>query len=49
MGMDMELLNAFDKLKGVVASKLVLRLPDFEFPFDLYTDAFDKAISSVLV
>ncbi|CAL5371561.1 unnamed protein product [Camellia sinensis] len=40
---------AFDKLKVAVASEPVLRLPDFELPFELHTDASDKAIGGVLV
>ena len=41
--------KAFEKLKVAVSSEPVLRLPDFEFPFEVHTDAFDKAIGGVLV
>ena len=41
--------EAFEKLKVVVSSEPVLRLPDFELPFEVHTDASDKAISGVLV
>ena len=32
-----------------MSSKLVLRLPDFELLFEVYTDSSDKAIGGVLV
>ena len=35
--------EAFDKLKAEVATEPVLRLPDFELPFEVHTDASDKA------
>ncbi|KAF7143242.1 hypothetical protein RHSIM_Rhsim05G0156800 [Rhododendron simsii] len=41
--------EAFEKLKVAVASEPVLRLPDFELPFEVHTDASDKAIGGVLV
>ena len=41
--------EAFDKLKVAVSSEPVLRLPDFWLPFEVHTDAFDKAIGGVLV
>jgi hypothetical protein len=41
--------TAFDKLKDAVASEPVLRLPNFEPPFEAYTDALNKAIGGVLV
>lgn len=41
--------EAFDKLKAEVATEPVLRLPDFELPFEVHTDASDKAIGGVLV
>ena len=41
--------EAFEKLKVVVSSEPVLRLPDFELPFEVHTDASDKAIGGVLV
>jgi hypothetical protein len=40
---------AFNKLKDVVASEPVLRLPNFELPFEVHTDASNKAIGDVLV
>jgi hypothetical protein len=40
---------AFDKLKVAVASEPVLHLPNFELPFEVHTDASDKAIGGVLV
>ena len=33
----------------VVASEPVLRLPNFNFPFEVHTYAFDKAIGDVLM
>ncbi|KAG6482741.1 hypothetical protein ZIOFF_059379 [Zingiber officinale] len=41
--------EAFETLKMPIASELVLRLLDFELPFEVHTDAFDKAIGGVLV
>ena len=41
--------EAFEKLKATVSSEPVLCLPDFELPFEVHTDAFDKAIGGVLV
>ena len=41
--------EAFEKLKVVVSSELVQSLLDFELPFEVHTDAFDKAIGGVLV
>lgn len=41
--------EAFDKLKSAVASEPVLKLPDFELPFEVHTDASDRAIGGVLV
>ena len=40
---------AFKKLKLAVSSEPVLRLPDFEFPFEMHTDASDRALGGVLV
>jgi hypothetical protein len=41
--------QAFEKLKTAVASAPVLGLPDFEKPFEMHTDASDRAIGGVLV
>ena len=41
--------EAFEKLKVVVSSEPVLRLPDFELPFKVHTNASDKAVGGVLV
>lgn len=41
--------EAFDRLKIAVASEPVLRLPEFEKPFEVHTDASDRAIGGVLV
>ena len=41
--------EAFEKLKATVSSEPMLRLPDFELPFEVYTDASNKAIDSVLM
>ncbi|KAG6510926.1 hypothetical protein ZIOFF_028973 [Zingiber officinale] len=41
--------EAFEKLKTAIASEPVLRLPDFELPFEVHTDASDRAIGGVLV
>ncbi|KAG6472970.1 hypothetical protein ZIOFF_070450 [Zingiber officinale] len=40
---------AFEKLKMAIASEPVLCLPDFELPFEVHTDAFDRAIGGVLM
>lgn len=36
--------EVFQKLKEVIASEVILNLPDFELPFKVHIDAFDKAI-----
>ena len=41
--------EAFEKLKAVVTSDPILRLPDFDLPFEVQTDASDFAIGGVLV
>ena len=41
--------EAFEKLKAAMLSEPVLRLPDFELPFEVHTDASNKAIGGVLV
>lgn len=40
---------AFEELKIAVASEPVLKLPDFGVPFEVHTDASDRAIGGVLV
>jgi hypothetical protein len=41
--------EAFDKLKQAISSAPVLGLPDFQKPFDVHTDASDRAIGGVLM
>ena len=41
--------EVFEKLKAVMSSELVLRLLNFELPFEVHIDSSDKAISGVLV
>jgi len=41
--------QAFEKLKTAVVSAPVLGLPNFEKPFEVHTDASDRAIGGVLV
>ena len=41
--------EAFEKLKVAVSSEPVLRLPDFELPFQVHIDASDKVNGGVLV
>ncbi|KAG6517981.1 hypothetical protein ZIOFF_021381 [Zingiber officinale] len=41
--------EAFERLKAAIASEPVLRLPDFELPFEVHMDASDRAIGGVLV
>ena len=41
--------DAFDKLKDAVSHESVLQLPDFEQPFEVHTDASDRALGGVLV
>ena len=40
---------AFDELKAAMSSEPVLRLPNLEFPFEVQTDASDRALGRVLV
>lgn len=41
--------EAFDKLKTALATEPVLQLPRFEDPFEVHTDASDRALGGVLV
>lgn len=40
--------EAFSKLKGALTQALVLKGPDWSFPFHIHTDALDLAIGAVL-
>ena len=40
---------AFDELKGAMSSKPILRLPNLELPFEVQTDASNRALGGVLV
>ena len=40
---------AFDDLKKRMVTTLILKLPDFERPFEVHTDASDFAIGGVLI
>ena len=46
---DAECQAAFQMLKDVITSEPVLRLPDMELPFEVHTDASDRALGGVLV
>ena len=46
---NLECQAAFDELKGAISSEQVLRLPNLELPFEVQTDASDKALGGVLV
>ena len=41
--------EAFDELKGAMSSKPILQLPNLELPFEVQTDALDRALGGVLV
>ena len=41
--------EAFERLKAFISSEPVLCLLDFELPFEVHTNASDKAIGGVLV
>ncbi|RVW70717.1 Retrovirus-related Pol polyprotein from transposon 17.6 [Vitis vinifera] len=40
---------AFEGLKEAISTELVLRLPDLDLPFEVQTDASDRALGGVLV
>jgi hypothetical protein len=40
--------HSFDKLKCLLAKQMVLAYPDFAIPFEIYTDASNKQIGSVI-
>ena len=46
---ELECQDAFQRLKDAITSEPVLRLPDLELPFEVQTDASDKALRGVLV
>ena len=41
--------KAFKNLKEAITSEPILKLPDFELPFEVHTNVSDKAIGGVLV
>ena len=41
--------EAFENLKNAIASEPILKLPDFELPFEVHTDVPEKANGGVLV
>jgi len=40
---------AFEKLKTAISTEPVLKLPNFDVPFEVHTDASSKAVGGVLV
>ncbi|KAL3675137.1 hypothetical protein R1sor_025085 [Riccia sorocarpa] len=46
---DQKAKEAFERVKGILASEPVLKLPEFDKPFEVHTDASDFAIGGVLV
>lgn len=49
MVLDQRVPRRINKLKSAVVSKLILKLPNFELPFEVYTDASDHAIGGFLL
>ena len=49
MEWDAECQDGFQKLKDVITSESILRFPDLEFPFEVHTNASNKALGGVLV
>ena len=41
--------EAFENLKNAIASEPILKLPNFELPLEVHTDASDKTFGGVLV
>uniref|UniRef100_A0A3Q7GSZ9 Reverse transcriptase/retrotransposon-derived protein RNase H-like domain-containing protein n=1 Tax=Solanum lycopersicum TaxID=4081 RepID=A0A3Q7GSZ9_SOLLC len=48
-GFDRLVEEGYKNLKEAIASEPILKLPDFELPFEVHTDSLDKAIGGVLV
>ena len=44
-----EEVNAYNKLKGILTTDLVLRIPDENLPFKIHTDASNVGIGAVLM
>ena len=49
MGMGCRVPSCLQKLKDAITLKPVLRLPNLEFPFEVHTNASDRALGGVLV
>ena len=46
---NLECQAAFDELEGAISSEPVLQLPNLELPFEVQTDASDRALGGVLM